>query len=253
MTRPTTIDEWLIRAYRDGGKCPPPELFLPSEWGDLDDVARDEAMRHLETCPACASERELALAFEAPPVANPSAEEDLAAILSRIETGSSREASGSILRFPLLSRIAPRGAFALAAAALMLLAASVVVRTRGAAPELPPRPDEEVTRGGRVTLVSPSGDVDQLPSSFDWREIDGATSYRVTLTSVDDTVLWSGTASRPPLALPAEIREALEARVVYFWRVEAFDPEGTRVGWSASARFRSNRGTENSLPSRPRP
>lgn len=235
MTTRGTIEEWLERGRDDGEGCPPPEVFLPSEWADLDDAARERAIRHLEVCPACAAERDLARAFEAPLLANPQAEAEVASLLASTAAGS---AGGKVLRPSFLSRLLPQRALALAAAALVMVAAAVVVRNQLAAPRLPDVPAQDVARGGRIEVRSPVGDRDEIPAVFDWRQVDEAASYRLTLTSVDGSVLWATAAPAPPVALPAEAAAALRPRVLYFWTVEALDPRGQPIARSEPTEFR---------------
>lgn len=242
MTPHERIDEALRRAYAEREECPPPEVFLAGEWEALGRAERQRVGRHLESCPACAAERDLALAFEAPPIPEPRGATGVEAVLARLrrEADDGPGERRGLLRFPALARAFPRGALALAAAALLVVAASQILRLGGAAPGLPDVPAGDAVRGGRVALEAPLGEVAALPSAFSWRQVPGAASYRLTLLSVDDTVLWSATAERPPLALPAAQRARLAPRVVYFWRVEAFDGEGARLAWSPAASFRAS-------------
>ena len=49
----------LRRAYGEGSPCPDPEIFLEED--RLDEAERQRLATHVNTCPACAAERELAL------------------------------------------------------------------------------------------------------------------------------------------------------------------------------------------------
>lgn len=236
------IEDMLSEAYARRDDCPPPESFLRAEWDDLGAAVREEVLRHVASCPACAAERDLAMAFDAPPAAGRQPAAELDGVLERIAAESPVEhhRAGSVLRFPALARVVPRRALGLAAAALLVVAAGAVLRNRSAAPGLPAAPTHDVVRGGRITLLSPVGPLDAQPAAFEWREAEAArevVSYRVTLSAVDETVLWTATARTTSLDLPEGVRRSLDARVVYSWRVEAFDNRGARVAWSEAANF----------------
>ena len=61
------LGAWMRRAYGEGSPCPPPEVFLPSEWSGRSAEERERLEEHLERCPACAAERDLARTFEPTP------------------------------------------------------------------------------------------------------------------------------------------------------------------------------------------
>ena len=239
MRSPRSIAEWLRLAYAGREECPPPELFLEAEWAGLADDERERVRRHLAVCPACAAERDLAAAYEAPPIPDPNAEKALARLFARLggesRGGSAipRRSAGRILPFRLRRQL-----LALAAAALVAVSTAVLLLYRGGAPPLPDPPASDVLRGARVVPVAPLGEVPAPPATFRWREVEGAVSYRLTLSAVDDAVLWSGTAVGASLSPPAAVRERLDQRVVYFWRVEALDADGARLAGSEPARFR---------------
>ena len=129
-------------------------------------------------------------------------------------------------------------ALGLAAAAIALLAVGLVVQTRSLAPpELPDAPVSDVTRGGRIDIVAPTGELDEIPELLRWGPAEGATRHEVTLSAVDETVIWKGASSTDRVTLPSEVRSAVQPAVVYFWQVEAFDSAGSRIAWSAATRF----------------
>jgi hypothetical protein len=122
---------------------------------------------------------------------------------------------------------------------MVVLAVGLVLRSMVAGPpSLPGVPLEDTTRGAVVEIVAPIGEVREIPAELSWREAEDAREYRVTVTAVDDTVLWTTTLSTPPVVLPTEVRSELHRAVVYFWTVEALDDSGSRVAWSEPISFK---------------
>ncbi len=94
-------------------------------------------------------------------------------------------------------------------------------------------------RGGEVETVSPAGDVAEIPAELRWEPRAGARSYRVRLSSVDDTVLWEATVPASPARLPAPVAAGLHRAVAYTWTVEALDASGAPIAASEPSRFRA--------------
>ncbi|MDH3255467.1 MAG: hypothetical protein OEM62_10775 [Acidobacteriota bacterium] len=240
MIERTTIDEWLLRAYGEQGDCPPPEVFLAAEWEVLGPQERKAVKDHLEHCPACAAERDLAVAFDtASEEMSPALEANLERLLGRLDGQEhGDQAAQRVLRFPAVIRLLSPRAYGLAAAAMVLLVAGIVVRSMGGgAPPLPRAPVEDATRSSTVDIVAPVGQIESFPEQLLWLQVEGALEYRVTMTEVDETPLWSATVSTPPVELPEPVRARLQESVVYFWFVEALDSAGSRIAWSEPVSF----------------
>ena len=90
----------------------------------------------------------------------------------------------------------------------------------------PASPDEssllmrDGTSGSAIapTAVFPRGATAKT-SSFHWRPMDGAESYRLTVFTTDGIVVWEGESSDTTLALPTT--EELREGETYLWRVQA--------------------------------
>jgi hypothetical protein len=55
---------------------------------------------------------------------------------------------------------------------------------------------------------------------LEWREVPGATGYRVTLlTASDDSLFSSPALTTPSWTIPPDIRSRLEKQTVYHWRL----------------------------------
>ena len=237
-----TLEEWLRAAYAGAESgCPPPEAFLEAESGALTPNERRRLEEHADRCPACAAERDLARLFDAAPEIPGVPAADVDFVVSRLEAASPvRGRHGKVL--PLRARKpAVRSVWQWAAAAMVVLAAGLVFQlARPGAPPLPAPPRQGgVVRGGEVEVVSPVGEVPSVPAELRWTPTPGAAAYRVSLSAVDDTVLWEATVSGPPARLPEGVAAGLHRAVVYLWRVEALDAAGHRLAVSEAVRFRA--------------
>ena len=243
------LAEWLRDAYADAAAgCPPPEAYLADELAALQPDERRRLEAHADTCPACNAERELAQAFDAGETGAAGDDVDWVTARLRGEAVASAQpaAATAPAGMPQAGRVVPfRGRPAartwvrFAAAAVLVVAAGLTVRTMyERPPALPAPPHGGVVRGSEVEVVSPVGEVAEPPRELWWTPVAGAAAYRVRLLAVDDTVLWETTTSAPPAPVPAEVMARLQRAVRYSWMVEALAADGTAVGRSAPARFR---------------
>lgn len=243
-----TLAAWLRAAYTsEETGCPPPEAFLEAELEGLSPEDRRRLDEHAGRCPACAAERDLARLFDAAPEEADVRPEDLGFVVSRLEeTSPVRPSLPNVVPFPAPRRAeAPRprprsNAFLrFAAAALLVLGAGLgywAVYSPG--PELPEPELGGAMRGSEVETVAPAGDVAEIPRELRWVAVEGASSYRVRITTVDGSVLWEGTALAPFVSLPADVAGRLHRAVLYTWTVEVLGPDGARLASSEAVRFK---------------
>ena len=104
-------------------------------------------------------------------------------------------------------------------------------------PSLPDQVPDSVSRGVRVVPISPVGEVDSLPRELRWRPVANAGRYEVRLLAVDESTIWRSSTDYPRWVLPEELQNRLHPRVVYFWTIEAFDEDGSRLSGSERIRF----------------
>jgi hypothetical protein len=250
---PLTLEDWLRAAYAgDKAGCPPPEAFLEAETEGLAPAERRRLEEHADRCPACAAERDLARLFDSGPQAARIKAEDVAFVVSRLKAVSpvrppATVETGRVVSFPGPGKkwLAPQQPiWRLGAAAAVILVAGLLFQlVRPGAPPLPQPPvSGGVVRGGEVEVLSPVGEVAGIPTELRWTARAGASRYRVTLSVVDDEVLWEATVPAPPASLPAEVVRGLHRAVVYFWSVEALDATGARLAISEPVRFRARPG-----------
>lgn len=243
MTTRTSFEDLMNMAFETSGDCPPPEVFLAAEWQALGDDERRGIARHLETCPACSAERELARAFDDEPAPHAQLDPATEELITRLATeraGGGHEARrGGLLPFRSWSAPRRQTVLGFAAAAVLVLAVGIVLRTGPASlPPLPEHPGSETVRGGYLELLAPRGTLAASPEEFSWVTSPEARRYEIVVSTVDDIVLWRQSALRPPVEIASELRGLLQVAVVYSWRVEAYGETETLVAQSDAATFR---------------
>ena len=218
----------LARAYAPVPGCPRPEVFVAAAWSALDPDERRRIEQHVDDCPACAAERELARSFERA-AASEAPDPDVEWIVARLERA--RVAPERRRR-----RLDWRWA---SAAALVLVALAGWLALREAPPRLAaPSAQPVVLRGAAVELFEPRGDVASAPAELRFGAVAGAARYRVRILEVDDAVLWEQELATAEAPIPAEVRARLGEAVMYRFQVEAFDAHGARVAVSTATPFR---------------
>jgi hypothetical protein len=98
---------------------------------------------------------------------------------------------------------------------------------------------ENIVRGETLTLISPVIDVRSVPVAFEWRPLDGAADYKVSL--YDENLIWSASTKETRIALPADVQSKLEPGRKYSWQVKAFSPQGLLVSVSSRVHFQISR------------
>ena len=241
------LADWLRDAYAGGDVgCPPPEAYLAEEMAALAPEERRRLEAHADACPACGAERELARAFDAGEAGTSAADVDWVTARLRGEPAAPATPAAKPTGMPATGRVVPfrgRGAVRtwtrLAAAAVLVLAAGLTLRTLyERPPALPEPPRGGVVRGGEVEPTAPLGEVAESPAELRWQPVAGAAGYRVRLVTVDETLIWQDATSEPTARLPAKVRNRLQRAVSYEWTVEALAADGSTLGRSAPARFR---------------
>jgi hypothetical protein len=233
----------LKKALSRSRECATLEELSALTGGSLPSASVARVAAHVGSCPRCKTELDLMEKFES---AEPGAGEEATVrwISTRLERRvPSREAASASARSePWWRRFitAPalgRAGFALSVA-MLVVAASFGLWNRRAPGLIPSSGDEGVFRSDAVTGMSPTGDVDRIPSELRWDPLPAAASYFVRVMEVDRVELWSAETREPRVELPA----AIQARVVpgkpLLWEVTAKDAAGLPLASSAARRFR---------------
>jgi hypothetical protein len=128
-----------------------------------------------------------------------------------------------------------------ATAALVVIVAGILVVENHRSDEPQLRADTGngpiVYRSQEVETISPTGVLTEAPKSLQWKTSPGATRYKVTLTEVDDSPLWSDETSDSIVTIPEAILAKMLPGKPVLWRVTALDSQGRVLASSQAQRF----------------
>ncbi|MCI4444910.1 MAG: zf-HC2 domain-containing protein [Candidatus Aminicenantes bacterium] len=96
--------------------------------------------------------------------------------------------------------------------------------------------DEETVRGSSITLISPVIDMNQIPSSFEWKKLGENVEYQISIFNHE--LLWKGTTKENRIVLPQEVKAKMIPGEKYSWQVKAFAPDGTLIAVSSRVQFK---------------
>lgn len=145
-----------------------------------------------------------------------------------------RDRHGKGSRLPMLTT---------ATMAAVVAAAAILVLDPGP-PDLPTPSSKSAVRGTEIELLEPVGPIAELPVAFRWQPIAEAAVYRLTVRTVDDSILWEADVAQQAgvaaarLDMAAELAGHLLPAVAYTWDIAALNTAGQRVAWSGRIRFR---------------
>lgn len=245
---------------------PSPEC-LPVE--QLEALTRSDAQipPHVAQCPRCQAELQMLKRFES---ADPLPDEGAAVawISSRIErrmdeikhpsTVRGRKSAledgeqTSWMRWLWIPR---KMAFAIPALAALAIAVVGVALLR-----TPKEPDlradagsrDTVYRSGEVQLVGPVGDLEQIPTTLQWKAFPSATKYKVTLMEIDRVPIWEIKNNDTSLTIPSAVKGKMLPGKPFLWQVSALDASGRVLATSQLQKFVVPRGASIPGASLPR-
>lgn len=186
-----------------------PECIDVERFGsELDAQSRE----HLDACVHC--QAELALYREITRAESTAGEDRVA-----------REIAETLQRSKVVEfRPRPlRVLYAVAAAFVLIVGIGWWMQLRE--PSLDPIGRDDVYRSTRVELIAPRGELDHAPNELRWTAVPNASRYRVEITEVDDTVVWSSDTAVPRVALPADVIAKFVPGKSLTWEVKAFRGE----------------------------
>jgi len=231
-----------------------PECLSPEQLEALLDGKTSNP--HLAQCPRCQAELAMLKAFgsgtplpdEGAAVAWVSSQLD-----RRLESikGPSRSRARSLVQnfepqASWMSRIFATGGWrwAIPAGGLAVAAVMIVLLLgREKEPELQAHLGNSaiVYRSQEVQIVSPVGDVQQVPQSLQWQPFPGTGIYRVQVMEVDKSVLWSTETRETAVEVPQSLRVKILPGKPILWQVTALDSQGLVLGTSQLERFATPR------------
>ncbi len=118
---------------------------------------------------------------------------------------------------------------------LALAAGLGILLLRPGPPPLPAGPGASATRGGRLDLLVPLGELEAAPRLFAWEAVAEARRYAIEVLAVDESVLWSAETDGTEIPAPAGL--SFQPAVRYLWRVRATAADGSLLAASDRAWF----------------
>jgi hypothetical protein len=123
---------------------------------------------------------------------------------------------------------------AISACTLLIIALGVLPHLKSPVPEF--MIDNQVVRGGSLSLISPLIDVNSIPSEFKWDNLGEGVEYKIYIYNGE--LLWSHVTKENSIALPEEVKVRMKAGQRYSWEVKAFSPEGSLIAVSSRVQFK---------------
>lgn len=96
--------------------------------------------------------------------------------------------------------------------------------------------NEDLVRGGSITLISPVIDISAVPAEFRWKSLGEDIEYKIYIYNHE--LLWSSSTKDNFVLLPEEVKKRMIAGEKYSWQVKAFSPEGTLIAVSSRVQFK---------------
>lgn len=159
---------------------------------------------------------------------NPALLEEKEEVRSSVLAGLRRE----VASFLTVRQLAFAGVTALL---VMIIVFAVLPRGQAPAPNFF-LTDEETVRGSSITLISPVIDMNQIPSSFEWKKLGENIEYQISI--FNGQILWKASTKENRITLPEEVKARMVPGEKYSWQVKAFGPDGTLIAVSSRVQFK---------------
>jgi len=228
-----------------------PECLTPAQLELLLDGKRSNP--HLANCSRCQAELAMLKSFESgTPLPNEGAavawiSSHLDRRLDSIKSSTRGRAYRSAIRAlepqgTWLARMVRLGGMRwvlpVAAVAAIAIASAVLLRS-------PKAPDLQANAGGQpaiyrsqeVQVVSPVGDVQQVPRELRWQTFAGASAYKVVLMEIDHSPLLTLETRETSVEIPISVRAKMLPGKPILWQVTALDAQARVQATSQVQKF----------------
>ena len=123
---------------------------------------------------------------------------------------------------------------AVSACILLVITLGVVPNLKSPAPQF--MIDNQVVRGGSLSLISPVIDIQSIPSEFKWDNLGEGVEYKIFI--YNGKLIWEETTESNSISLPEDVKELMKAGERYSWEVKAFSQEGSLIAVSSRVQFK---------------
>lgn len=213
--------------------CPALDELIEFTSGARGKEKQTETEAHLASCSHCTTELALFREFEQPSMRGDE-QAAVAAIVQKLRRNSPVARRSWLATLLDIRWMTP----ALATCAMIAMAAFLWAPWRSELDRAPVVSEDGGTmRSGRLQAVAPLGSLADVPAKLEWEPVSGAVLYRITVSEVDQTLVWSGTSATSELALPSQVRAKVLPRKTLTWQVAAVDAQQSVLATSAVNRF----------------
>jgi hypothetical protein len=94
-----------------------------------------------------------------------------------------------------------------------------------------------VYRSQELQVVSPVGEVQQVPAELAWQAVEGSVTYHVVIMEVDRSELWAGETRDKSIEIPNAVRVKFLPGKPLLWQVTAQSERGQTLSASQVQRF----------------
>ena len=126
-----------------------------------------------------------------------------------------------------------------AAAMAAVVIATVIALKPAKEPELQASNggQQAIYRSQEIQVVSPLGDLQQVPGELRWQTLAGAAVYKVVLMEIDHSQLWTSETKEPVAEIPVTVRAKMLPGKPILWQVTAMDAQSRVLGTSQVQKF----------------
>lgn len=126
-----------------------------------------------------------------------------------------------------------------AAAMAAIVIATVIALKPAKEPELQASNggQQVIYRSQEIQVVSPLGDLQQVPGELRWQTFAGAAVYKVVLMEIDHSQLWASDTKEPAAEIPLAVRAKMLPGKPILWQVTALDAQSRVLGTSQVQKF----------------
>ena len=94
-----------------------------------------------------------------------------------------------------------------------------------------------VYRSTEVQTIAPVGNLQKTPDHMQWRAVESAASYKILMSEVDQTEVWTAQTSDTSLTIPRAVVAKMKVGKPFLWKVSALDTNGQVLATSQTQRF----------------
>ena len=225
-------DDALHAALGPGNDCPPVEQL--EALVDHPASALPALAQHVESCLYCKTEVTLLRRFQSGDL-DQSEQEPVRQITERLRARPIHVSRPAWWKTIWTVRWLSPAVLGMAAVLIFL---AVGLQWQNSQPGLHAPSGTEVLRSNAISILAPSGDLQEVPNEIRWQSAPNAVKYEVSLMEVDHTNFWKTQTPENRIELPSQIRARIVPAKTLLCEVKAMDGLGHIVAESNIVRFR---------------